>query len=149
MRPRRSTVTIVLAVYTALLLVALLAPTSDEQSGMVTWVGGVMADLGLPRWLSNYKRLEVVMNALIIAPVSFLGSMLRPSISWRDWTAYGFAASMAVEAIQLTLLPGRQASFSDVVANTLGALLGAVAFQVGRAVMGAVLSVPARPRTGT
>ena len=149
MRPRRSTVTIVLAVYTALLLVALLAPTSDEQSGMVTWVGGVMADLGLPRWLSNYQRLEVVMNALIIAPVSFLGSMLRPSISWRDWTAYGFAASMAVEAIQLTLLPGRQASFSDVVANTLGALLGAVAFQVGRAVTGAVLSVPAPPRTGT
>ncbi len=149
MRPRRSTITIVLAVYTALLLVALLAPTSDEQSGMVTWLGGVLTDLGLPRWLSNYQRLEVVMNALIIAPVTFLGSMLRPSFGWRDWTACGFAASMAVEAIQLTLLPGRQASFSDVVANTLGALLGAVAFQVGRAVTGAVLSVPAPPRTGT
>ena len=138
MRSRHLVVTGLLVVYSALLLVALFAPTSTEQSAMVTWLGAVMADLGLPGWLSNYQRLEVVMNAVIIAPVTFLGSMLRPSLGWRDWTAYGFAASLTVEAIQLVLLPGRDGSFSDVVANTLGALLGGLVFHVGRTLMGAV-----------
>lgn len=149
MRSRRYAVTGLLVVYSVLLLVALLAPTSGEQSGMVSRLGGVIDDLGLPGWMSRFRLLEVVMNALIIAPVTVLGSTLRPSISWRDWTAYGFAASVTVEAIQLALLPERHASFSDVVANTLGALLGALVFQVGRAVTGAVVSVTVHPRTGT
>ena len=146
MRARHYTITALLAVYTALLLVALLAPTSDQQSGMVTWLSGILADLGLPYGVTNFERLEVVMNALIISPVSFLGSALKPSLGWRDWTAYGFVASLTVEVIQLSLLTGRQASFSDVVANTLGALLGALVFQLGHALMGAVLSAPSRPR---
>ena len=38
----------------------------------------------------------------------------------------GFLGAMAVELAQGLLLPGRQASFSDVVANGAGALLGAL-----------------------
>jgi VanZ family protein len=51
---------------------------------------------------------------------------VRPSYSWRDWTAFGFCLACLVELLQGLLLPGRHASFSDVVANTLGALLGAL-----------------------
>jgi len=89
------------------------------------------------------------MNAVIIAPVSFLGSMVHPAFGWRDWTAYGFAGSATVEAVQLLLLPERNASFSDVVANTLGALLGGVVFQAGHALVAVrSTSVPSTgPRT--
>jgi len=128
-------VSVVLAVYTALVLVALLAPTSSDQSAMVTWLGSRLTGLGIPRWLTSFHRLEVVMNAVVVAPVTFLGSVLRPSYGWRDWTAFGFAASLTVEAVQLVLLPGRNASFSDVVANTLGALLGGLAFHAVRALV--------------
>lgn len=115
-----------LAVYSVLLLVALLSPSSGHQSGLVSWLDMRLVGLGLSPRLVTFQRMEVVMNAAIVAPVSFLGSLWRPSYSWRDWTAFGFAVAMAVEIIQSLLLPERLGSFSDVVANTVGALLGAV-----------------------
>ena len=62
----------------------------------------------------------------MIAPVTFLGLMAFPRSRWQEWTAYGFVASSCVELAQEFLLPHRQASTTDVVANTLGALVGAV-----------------------
>ena len=49
-----------------------------------------------------------------------------PRTTWRDWTAYGFLFSAAIELTQALLLPSRSARFDDIVANTLGALVGAV-----------------------
>jgi VanZ family protein len=125
---RRSTYALsaVLAVYGILLAVALLAPTSTDQAGMVRWLGRVLGGSGAPPYFTGFDRLEVLSNAAIVAPVSFLGSFLRPSYRWRDWTAWGFVVSFTVELVQMLLLPERHASYSDVVANTLGALLGAM-----------------------
>jgi VanZ family protein len=47
-----------------------------------------------------------------------------------EWTAIGFLAAMFVELFQAFVLPGRTATFSDIVANTLGALLGALAVRL-------------------
>lgn len=115
----------VLIVYTALLLLAVLAPSNSDQSTMVVWLSDRLRDVGVPDRYSSFPRLEVLLNAAIVAPVSLLGSLLFPRLSWRDWTAYGFLASSAVEITQALVLSGRQASFSDVVANTSGALIGA------------------------
>jgi glycopeptide antibiotics resistance protein len=117
---------VLLAVYAALLLVALFSPTSDRQSAAVLWLGRLLSDLGFPSGITSFTRLEVIMNAVIIAPVTFLASLVRPAYGWRDWTALGFVAALTVEALQGLLLPGRHAALSDIVANTLGALLGAV-----------------------
>ena len=57
---------------------------------------------------------------------SLLGSLLWPRPSWRDWTAVGFVASFLVEVVQAVALGGRSATHADVVANTLGTLLGAL-----------------------
>ncbi len=122
LRPAR----ILLAVYSVLLAIALFSPSSDRQSGMVGWLSHNLATLGVPGVLIQFDRLEVVMNAAIIVPVTLLGTFIRPSASWRDWTAFAFVAAVSVEAIQGLLLPGRQASYSDVVANTAGALVGAL-----------------------
>ena len=54
-----------------------------------------------------------------------LASVIRPGPSWRDWTALGFIVALTVEVVQGLVLPERQMAFSDVVANTAGALVGA------------------------
>jgi glycopeptide antibiotics resistance protein len=115
-----------LAIYGIGLLFVLFSPSSTQQAAAVVWLGHVLSHLGAPDEFVVFSRLEVVMNAVIIAPVTFLATFVRPSYSWRDWTALGFCLACAVELLQGLLLPGRQASFSDVVANSLGALLGAL-----------------------
>lgn len=128
---------VLLAVYSAVLAAALLSPSSHEQSGLVWWLVAGLRHLGIPGTVATFARMEVLMNVLIIAPVTLLGSLWQPGLSWRDWTGYGFVAAMTVEIAQGLLLPGREASFSDVVANTAGALLGAL--------LGAVLVSVRRP----
>ena len=117
---------ILLAVYSALLAIALFSPSSEHQSSAVAHLGSVLSSMGMPSRLVTYPRLEVVMNAAIIAPVTFLGSLSFPSWSWRDWTAAGFLVAVVVELAQGLLLPDREATFSDIVANTMGALVGAL-----------------------
>ena len=117
---------ILLAVYSALLAIALFSPSSEHQSSAVAHLGSVLSSMGVPSRLVTYPRLEVVMNAAIVAPVTFLGSLSFPSWSWRDWTAAGFLVAVVVELAQGLLLPDREATFSDIVANTVGALVGAL-----------------------
>lgn len=127
---------ILLALYLVLLAVALFSPSSQQQSNAVVWLGELLRLVGVPPRLTSFDRLEVVMNAVIVAPATFLASMVVPRFGWRDWTCFGFVAALTVEAAQGLLLPGRQASFSDVVANTAGALLGSALFAVVRYLAG-------------
>jgi len=127
-----------LVAYSLFLAVALFSPTNDQQSAAVVWLADVLKAVGIPDRLVTFNRLEVVMNAVIVAPVTFLGSLVFPRFSWRDWTAYAFAAAVTVELVQGLLLPGREGSFSDIVANTAGACAGAVLIR----------AIPPRLRTG-
>lgn len=115
-----------LLLYVLLLVVVLFSPTSGTQSGLVVDVTEVLSDLGLPGSWTTFDRAEVALNAVIIAPVSFLGSVTFPRTRWQDWTAYAFLGAVTVELLQGLLLADRQASFSDIVANTAGASLGAL-----------------------
>ena len=118
---------VLLGIYSVLLALALFSPTSHQQSSAVVHLGSLLASHGVPTTFVTYPRLEVLMNAAIVAPLTFLASLSWPSWSWRDWTAAGFLGAVAVELAQGLLLPDRQAAFSDIVANTAGALVGAVA----------------------
>ena len=117
---------VLLVLYSTGLAIALLSPGSEEQSGLVWWLVVRLRDLGAPASVVDFPRAEVLMNAVIVIPVSFLGGLWRPSSSWRDWTAYGFCAAVAVEVLQAWVLPARQPAFSDIVANTAGACAGAL-----------------------
>jgi glycopeptide antibiotics resistance protein len=123
---------VLLAGYMVFLALALLWPTSGWQSSDVRWIGRILGDIGVPASAMTAPRLEFVMNAVIIAPVPFLGAVLLPRYTWRDWTALGFAGALLVEIVQGLLLAGRNASYVDVVANTLGALVGAGLAQLSR-----------------
>ncbi len=114
-----------LLLYAAVLLVVLLSPSSEVQSSLVAH-GAHALQVFLPDTWVNFTRVEVLMNLAIIAPVTFLGSILWPRLRWQDWTAYGFLGSIGVELFQGIFLPHRSASFSDIVANGAGALVGAL-----------------------
>lgn len=123
--PHRRRVAVLLAAYSLLLAFVLLVPLVAVPSSGASWTGDLAARIGAPAWLVEPARWEFICNALILAPVSALGSVVWPRTTWRDWTAYGFAISMAVEIFQGLFLSERSASYVDVVANTLGAALGA------------------------
>jgi glycopeptide antibiotics resistance protein len=114
--------------YAALTAVALLWPSSDVQSQVVQALSDALGSLGVPDRLVGFDRLEVLMNAVIMVPLGFLGSAVFLGTGWRTWAAYGFVGSLVVELLQALVLPARQASWSDVVANTLGLLTGAMLF---------------------
>ena len=82
--------------------------------------------IGVPPALAEGSRVEFALNVAAFVPLSLLGTLLWPRLSWRDWTAVGFVASFLVEAVQAIVLGDRSATHADVVANTLGTLVGAV-----------------------
>jgi hypothetical protein len=123
----RRTARVALAAYAAFLAFVLLNPSADVPSSSVAWLTELAVRLGLPEVLVGPGRVEFVANVLILVPLSFLGSVLLPRLDWRTWTAYGFVLSGTVELVQAVFLPARSATFADVVANTSGALVGAVA----------------------
>jgi glycopeptide antibiotics resistance protein len=105
----------------------LLTPAVELPAGAVGWVGDVLRAGGAPESLVAGKRVETLMNVLVISPLTFFGHWAFPGRSWQDWTAYGFVGSMAVETTQGLYLSARSPEYVDVVANTAGALLGALA----------------------
>ncbi len=121
-----------LVVYSVLLCVALFAPTSGTQSSMASWVVDLGTTLGFSPETATQERAEFLCNAAILAPVSALGSLIWSSTTWRDWTAYVFVIASTVELVQGLVLPDRTASYVDIVANTLGGLIGAALVAGGR-----------------
>lgn len=107
-------------------VVFLLSPGASLASGTVAWVADLAYAAGASEAVLTGSRVEFALNVLAVAPLAFFGMWAFPKTTWRDWTAYGFVASMAVEAVQFAFLAGRSAQIEDVVANTAGALLGGV-----------------------
>lgn len=118
-----------LLVYLVVLLAVLLNPSAALPTTSVSWLADLATRAGLPAQVTAAERIEFLANALIMVPVSLLGAVAWPGSNWRDWTAFGFVLSGAVEVVQALALAlaGRSATFVDVVANTMGAFLGAVA----------------------
>jgi glycopeptide antibiotics resistance protein len=121
----RQTLAGALVVYSAALAFILLVPSGAVPSGGASWTAELAGRLGAPAWAVEPSRWEFLANALILMPLSALGSLVWPRTTWRDWTAYAFVIAGAVELIQGLALPARSATFVDVVANTLGGLGGA------------------------
>lgn len=82
-------------------------------------------DHGVPSWFS-YALIEFSANVMLFLPVGMLGVILLGSARWWMAVVIGFAASCLIELSQLIFLPARFATPVDVIANTLGATLGAL-----------------------
>ena len=122
----RTTLRAALAAWVVLLALALLAPTSTGPDWVIAHLAEALQRLGLPDVLTHPSRVENMLNVVAFVPLSLLGSLLWPRPSWRDWTAVGFVASFLVELVQAVALDARWATHADVVANTVGMLVGAL-----------------------
>ncbi len=121
---------VVLAAYSLLLGWILLWPSGAPATAAVDHVRRFVLALGFSDGLISGGRVEFALNALMVAPVPLLATLLWPRWTWERWTAFGFVVSAGVELLQGLLLQQRSAEFVDIVANTLGVLLGATLGQL-------------------
>lgn len=129
---RRAWWGLVLAAYVVAMLVLVLAPNVPFPNRVLAATTDWARSVGAPCWIVDGGWIEVVYNVVMVAPLTAVGSVLWPRPSWRDWTAGAFVVFGVIELAQATLLPQRDGSASDVVANTAGCCLGAVAVLVVR-----------------
>jgi hypothetical protein len=127
--------------YVAALAIILLGPSPTPGAESVDFAYRVATRLGVSPDLATTVRLEVALNVVLMAPLPAIGSLIWTSLSWRDWTAYAFFFSLAAETWQGVAFATRSATYSDVVANTTGALLGALLVAGLRAVWAALRPV--------
>jgi glycopeptide antibiotics resistance protein len=115
-----------LTLYLTFLAFVLLQPQPSLAAGTVGRFDQWLAAIGAPPVLTVPGRVEMVLNAIMFAPATALASLTWPQVHWANWVAYGFIGSGLVELVQGVVLPARSAEFVDVVANTTGALVGAL-----------------------
>jgi glycopeptide antibiotics resistance protein len=100
---------------------------------------------GAPDWV-NYDLIDFLANILFFVPIGLLGALLLPRRLW--WLAMpaGLLLSAGLELGQAAFLPQRYASWTDVLANTLGAVLGAMLGLATRQAVARRRARPAAPR---
>jgi glycopeptide antibiotics resistance protein len=104
-------------------------PYGENVAGFVDVVVGWLASSPLTAWIT-FLVVEFAANVALFAPFGML------AVLWgaRAWAAIvaGLATSGAIELIQLLFLPERVADVRDLLANTLGAALGAAVLVASR-----------------
>lgn len=110
--------------YCLFLAWVVLWPSGAPATETVAHTTTVLQRVGAPTPVTTGDRVEFILNTLMVVPVPLLASLLWRRWSWQAWTAYGFVASCAVESFQGLFLAGRAPQMTDIVSNTLGALVG-------------------------
>ncbi|PZF11056.1 VanZ family protein [Curtobacterium sp. MCPF17_011] len=80
---------------------------------------------GAPSWF-GYPMIESLANVAFFVPLGLLVVLLAGARWWWAGAAAGLLVSATIETGQALFLPARFATVDDVVANTMGAVLGAV-----------------------
>ena len=102
-------------------------PTPVDRGGAGALRRGLsfLHEHGLPTFVT-YGVVEFTANILMFVPLGLFWFLLTPP-RMRWWApAVGFALSTLIEATQFLLIPQRFATSYDIVANTLGTLMGAL-----------------------
>lgn len=98
-------------------------PVDRPVSGTLTQVIGWMHAHGMP-WFIGYNKIEFAANIVLFVP---LGYVIASAWARKWWhiVLIGGSVSCLIELGQALLLPNRYASALDILANTLGAAIGA------------------------
>jgi len=107
----------------AVIVVATLTPAADRRG----------AALATPLWClvcGDEGGADVVANLLLFLP--FAIGLRLAGASWLRTVALAAAISFTVELLQLTVVPGRDASLSDLLSNTTSGAIGAALASVSR-----------------
>jgi hypothetical protein len=109
-----------------LLSVAYLVWTPDPSApgGAVEAVTELLGRIGLP---VGPAGVEFGLNVVMFVPLSLLGAFLLDRWGTYDWFLIGLAATVLIEMVQGMFLPTRTSSSLDVIANTIGSMVGLAA----------------------
>lgn len=107
------------------------APEAFAYSGPLgSLARGVSGVLGAP-FETTYDVLEMLANVVMFVPFGAFAMAAFPGMRVWSTTLAGFVTSGIIEGVQL-FIPTRYSTVSDLVTNTLGALLGALAVALWR-----------------
>lgn len=116
-----------LTLYALFVMVTLFWPTPVDRDyhSLIQRALEIMHTRGLPDWF-DYRQLEFTANIGMFVPLGFLIALLLTRRSW--WIAVAASAGFSIlsELGQAAFLPQRVASVADVIANSTGALVGAL-----------------------
>jgi glycopeptide antibiotics resistance protein len=94
------------------------SPGGGTPGGIIAWLHDLLAS-------PSVGQIEVSLNVVMFVPLSLLGGVVLGRRGVAFWLVTGAVASTVIEVVQLAI-PGRVSSVQDVVANTSGAVIGAV-----------------------
>lgn len=72
---------------------------------------------------------QLFLNALMLFPFGFLLGWIKPLKIWQ-LTLCGFALSLSIECLQYAVADGRIFDVTDLLMNTIGALIGAITYRL-------------------
>lgn len=130
---RRRTLAVLFLLYIgALALIAFWpSPVDEGSAGTLKSVLAALHESGVPGWV-NYTLVEATANVALFLPFGVLAAAyLSERSAWLAAVA-GIAVSCAIEYGQHLFLPARFATVHDVIANSLGAVLGTLMVYVWR-----------------
>ncbi len=127
MAPERATGIARTAASAYVVVVLLITWLPGDQAGQVTGIVALVAEWVDPLvpFAIGYVVLEFLANIALFVPLGVLVALGWRRLPWWGVTVLGFTLSAVIEIVQLWL-PTRFPTLSDVVANTLGALIGAL-----------------------
>lgn len=112
------------ALYGCFLTFVLFEPSNNVPSSSIDFISRRLIARGVPRVFSGYAYVDFWCNIAIMVPLAAAVVLLWPRVRWERWPLLAFSLSVGVESTQSLLLPSRVPAFSDIVANTLGVLVG-------------------------
>jgi len=126
-RLRHGLVVTVLVIYTVFILTVTLSPTQLDISTqqLVFRFVDVLHRFGVPTWF-DYAEVEFTANILMFIPFGFMVTLLIPvRFAWFA-VFVGFGLSTGIEFFQREFLDARIFDVRDIVANTIGTVIGYV-----------------------
>lgn len=120
-------VAVLTTLYIVVVLLVTLWPTTVDN-GLDPYIDRVLQEFherGVPMFV-DYGFIEFSANVVFFVPVGFLLGVLFPYRLWFLAIVCGAALSGAVETAQGIFLPGRVSSLGDVLANSMGAVIGCI-----------------------
>lgn len=119
----RRVAAVLMVLYAIVVAFIVFAPSAEVPSNSVRAIWQLLQAFGAPDSVTP-NAVEFATNVLLFVPLSLLGSTFRPQWGWGRWFLVGLGLTASIELGQMLLLPGRSPALDDMVANTLGALLG-------------------------
>lgn len=101
------------------------SPVDEKARGMLARILRGLHDRHLLEFL-GYPQVEFASNIALFIPLGLLLGLLLGRRIWGIAVLICLTASAAIEAVQFVFLPARFATVDDIIANTLGGLIGAL-----------------------